>query len=181
MAKDYAGRTARGRGTRRKPAPAKKPFPWVIALSTVALICLFGYILLSIRGASDGTPEPVNEPASAPKVVREPDPLPEKPEETWDYMETLPNSEVEVDVEEQASQGPYQMQCGSFRTEGQANSMKATIAFQGIESQVRRTEGRNGVWYRVVLGPFERKRAAEKQRHSLQKAGINTCQIWKWQ
>ncbi|MBY5922557.1 SPOR domain-containing protein [Ferrimonas balearica] len=189
MAKDYAGRgrPARKPARSRRKAPAKKPFPWPMALVVVALVCFFGYLLLTIQGASDkpdgATPEtPVTTPKAEPKPKpkKEEAPLPEKPEEDWQYIDVLPNTEVEVEVPEQESAGPYQMQCGSFRSEDQANAMRATIAFQGLESQVRRSEGRNGVWFRVVLGPYERKRMAEKDRHTIQRAGINTCQIWLW-
>lgn len=71
----------------------------------------------------------------------------------------------------------YQLQCASFRQESQANEMKAVIAFQGLEAQVRQVEGTTGVWYKVALGPYERKRDAERKRHTLQNAGINGCQI----
>ncbi|ADN77720.1 Sporulation domain protein [Ferrimonas balearica DSM 9799] len=185
MAKDYAGRgrPARKPARGRSKAPAKKPFPWPMALVVVALLCFFGYLLLTIQGASDreeGTTPDAAVEQPAPKPKKEQAPLPEKPQEDWQYIDVLPNSEVEVEVPEQETGGPYQMQCGSFRSEDQANAMRATIAFQGLESQVRRSEGRNGVWFRVVLGPYERKRLAEKDRHTLQRSGINTCQIWLW-
>ncbi|MBY5993178.1 SPOR domain-containing protein [Ferrimonas balearica] len=190
MAKDYAGRgrppRKTGRSSGRRKAPAKKPFPWPMALVVTALVCFFGYLLLTIQGASDRQGEtpapqaPVSQPKPQAKPTPDPDPLPEKPQEDWEYIDVLPNSEVEVEVPEQESGGPFLMQCGSFRTDDQANAMRATIAFQGIESQVRRSEGSNGVWYRVVLGPYERKRMAERDRHSLQKVGINGCQIWLW-
>ena len=53
---------------------------------------------------------------------------------------------------------------------------KVRIAFQGLSSEVRKT----GNWYRVILGPYERKRPAEKDRHKLQRAKIHGCQIWLW-
>ncbi len=72
------------------------------------------------------------------------------------------------------------MQCGSFRKQGQAEELKARIAFQGFEAQVRPSEGSSGRWYRVIIGPYESKRLAEKQRHTLQRAKINGCKIWLW-
>ena len=50
----------------------------------------------------------------------------------------------------------------------------------GLESQVRSSEGKNGLWYRVILGPYETKRAAERDRHKLQRAKIYGCAIWNW-
>ena len=83
-------------------------------------------------------------------------------------------------AEQQQSAGPYQMQCGSFREQTQAEAMKAQIAFVGFGSEIRRTDGNNGVWYRVVLGPYESKRQATADRNRLRQQGINTCQIWNW-
>jgi cell division protein FtsN len=89
----------------------------------------------------------------------------------------LKDKEVVVDIpEKEKSTRRYQMQCGSFRNQGDAESLKAKIAFQGLTSQVKKT----GDWYRVILGPYERKRPAEKDRHKLQRAKINGCQIWTW-
>jgi cell division protein FtsN len=82
--------------------------------------------------------------------------------------------------DEHVSDKRYLMQCGSFRAASQAQKMKATIAFQGLEAQVRPSDGKSGRWHRVILGPYDSKRLAEKHRHSLQKANINTCKIWNW-
>ena len=32
----------------------------------------------------------------------------------------------------------------------------------------------------AIIGPYESKRLAEKQRHTLQRAKINGCKIWLW-
>lgn len=188
MAKDYAGKRSSGRSrgkTRRGKQAQKKPFPITLALFVIAMVGLGGYGLMTIKGASDAkapdAPESQQQQQPSSKPKKEPKPLPEAPDKTsWGYQKALPDKTVEVEVEQQQSQGPYQLQCGSFRTQSQADSMKATIAFQGLESQVRRTTGKNGVWYRVVLGPLDTKRHGEAARHKLQKAGINTCQMWKW-
>ncbi|MDN3653750.1 SPOR domain-containing protein [Thalassotalea ponticola] len=106
--------------------------------------------------------------------------IPPLPDDKWTYMEGLKDKKVEVGEYEVEQKGPYQMQCGSFRTKSQADTVKAKIAFAGYASDVRRTEGKNGVWYKVVLGPFERKRLAEKAKHTLRRSQINHCQIWLW-
>ncbi|WP_028116152.1 SPOR domain-containing protein [Ferrimonas senticii] len=187
MAREHAGKRSSGRGRkapvrRGQAAPAKK-LPIVPFLLVVVLICLFGYVLLSIQGASE-------QAAPAAPVVEQPQPKPEPkpqkplpeapPSNTWVYEKELPNKTVEVEVQERNDVVPQQLQCGSFRTQAQAETMKATIAFAGMESQVRRTEGSNGVWYRVVVGPLDSRRHGEAARHKLQRAGINTCQMWNW-
>ncbi len=62
------------------------------------------------------------------------------------------------------------LQCGSFRNMGQAESVRANLAFAGIESQITTGDG----WHRVVLGPYS-KNTAEKMRERLKGAGVSGC------
>ena len=171
--KDYV---ARGRNPNTPPEPEKRALPWVRIVVTLALLFGFGYFLWSIN---DKAEDPAHKKAST--KSEQLDPLPDAPEEEWEFIKTLPEYSVEVDVEErEASEKRYLMQCGSFRKQGQAEELKARIAFQGLEAQVRASDGSSGRWYRVIIGPYESKRLAEKQRHTLQRAKINGCQIWLW-
>ncbi|BDQ64711.1 MULTISPECIES: SPOR domain-containing protein [Shewanella] len=123
---------------------------------------------------------PVEEQPVVEVPKKDPNALPPKPKEEWTYLDELENKHVEVDIPDVvATRAPqqYQLQCASFRQESQANQMKAVIAFQGLEAQVRQIEGTSGTWYKVILGPYERKRDAERKRHTLQNAGINGCQL----
>ncbi|KVX00025.1 sporulation protein [Shewanella frigidimarina] len=199
MSRDYANRKpragAKARAPQRKKAPTSS-FPYLPVFVILALVIGFGYFLWSINGSSDSSvvSEPTQQPkkktastatVEAPKKVikKDPNALPPKPQEEWTYLEELENKQVEIDLPQTGvvSSGIYQMQCGSFRQESQANEMKARIAFQGVEAQVRRSEGTNGVWYRVVLGPYPNKRDAEHNRHKMQNAGLNGCLIWLWE
>ncbi|EEX38100.1 cell division protein FtsN putative [Vibrio metschnikovii CIP 69.14] len=93
-------------------------------------------------------------------------------------MQSLPQREIEVTAkEQQLSEIPYIMQCGAFKTLQQAEARKVEIAFQGLKSNIRKTE--NSSWFRVVLGPYPLKRDAERDRHRLQRAKIEPCAIWK--
>ncbi|GAA5215286.1 SPOR domain-containing protein [Corallincola platygyrae] len=197
MPKDYAHRSkpkprrspaTKGRASKKPTPPAKKP-PYLAMLIAAALISAFGYLLMQLDGSAERQPAEVvaePKPKPQPKPVTRPkqndDPLPPKPQEDWQYIDELENKEVVVDLPPpEESQGPYQMQCASFRSQSQADAMKAKIAFQGKEAMVRRSEGKSGTWYKVVMGPYERKRQAEKDRHVLARIGIRTCKIWKWQ
>lgn len=123
-------------------------------------------------------PEPEKTVVVEPK--KDPNALPPQPKEEWTYLSELENKHVEVDIPEVvANRTPsqYQLQCASFRQEAQANQMKARIAFQGLEAQVRQVEGTTGTWFKVALGPFNSRRDGERKRHVLQKAGINGCQL----
>ena len=187
MSRDYANRAPRGKGRGgRKGAPAPRRKPWVALIAVLVLVLGFGYFLWTIKGSADKEEPRVEAKAEAKssKPKKDPNALPPKPQEEWTYLQELENKQVEVDVPKQdtlRATGPYQMQCGSFREEAQAEKMKAVIAFQGMEAQIRKAQGSNGAWYKVVLGPYERKRDAERARHKLQAIGMNTCQIWLWQ
>lgn len=185
--KDYANRNPKGKkkpkgADKAKNGPAKK-MPWLFAVVVFIAIFMFGYFLWSLKVSDSSTTPVVDSTPKATIKKQHKDALPPKPKEEWTYLETLENKKVEVDLPKPSNKPtrPYQIQCASFRLESQADELKAKIAFQGLMAQVRRVEGSTGVWYKVVLGPFERKRLAERQRHVLQRGGINGCQIWLWE
>lgn len=102
-------------------------------------------------------------------------PLPELQDEEWDYIDSLPEFSVEVDATgPKLSKREFTMQCGSFKKSELAEKLRAQIALQGLESRTIQ----KGLWYAVVLGPYERKREAERHRHQLRSANINGCRIW---
>jgi cell division protein FtsN len=149
-----------------------------ILLLLILLIGGFSYGLWSIKD---------NQPQTVPiKIVKETPQntqeiaLPAPPEEKWDYVDNLKSKEVEVGEYEVKNKGPYKMQCGSFRTEKQAEVLKATIAFTGLTSQISESKGQKGIYYKVFLGPYARKREAEKDKHMLKNNNVNRCQIWLW-
>lgn len=177
-AKPKARPAASRSNARHSSAPAPRR-PWLLFVATFLLLACFVYFLWFLNN------QPAEQPAVPvpPRTVTETkkDELPARPtEEPYQYIKELENREVRVEVTEQQQRGPFQMQCGSFRQEQQAESMKAQIAFAGFPSTVRRTEGENGVWFRVVLGPYESRRQATSDRNRLRQQGINTCQIWNW-
>ncbi|WP_038891011.1 cell division protein FtsN [Yersinia enterocolitica] len=65
----------------------------------------------------------------------------------------------------------WMVQCGSFKAVDQAESIRAQLAFEGIESRI--TAG--GGWNRVVLGPYSTKAAADKALQRLKGAGQSGC------
>ncbi|CAH9062985.1 Cell division protein FtsN [Pseudoalteromonas holothuriae] len=157
-----------------KNTPPKKPFPTFLALAALLLIGGFSYGLWYIKHNAttvkvDITTQPVKkEPEKLQKPVIKP------------FLEEIKEHEVKVEVKEIKSKGPYQMQCGSFRTHPQAEAMKAKMAFAGLIAEIRRTEGSNGVWYRVRLGPYDTLRQAESDKNRLKRIKIVGCGIWGW-
>lgn len=174
----------RGRAPKKNAAPPPAPgLPWIRLILTLLLVAGFGYFLWSISQNSIDSDDqqqqqfvPVTE---APAINTAP--LPELPEDQYSYPSQLEQNTVEIDrAEQKKSEKPYLMQCGSFRKQQQADSMRAKLALQGLEAQVRPSDGKNGRWYRVILGPYDYKRDAETDRHVIQKVGVGTCQIWFW-
>jgi cell division protein FtsN len=172
---------------KKKPAQVKESIGLkfkFIGLLTISLITIAGYFLWSIKDISPELEQPnsqtINQPAIAINEHSKSSSLPLPPKEKWTYVDELKSKEVEVGEYEVKNGGPYQMQCGSFRTDKQAGSLKAKIAFAGIESQVKQVKGSSGIWYKVILGPYARKRNAEKDKHKLSSNNVNHCQIWSW-
>ncbi|MGO4999593.1 SPOR domain-containing protein [Oceanisphaera sp. W20_SRM_FM3] len=199
MAKDYVRRTkpksktttrakkSTGSGRGRAPAPRRLPILPVLLLVMVA--SALGYLIHIIKGAADQrpvTPAAVVSTQKTASGAAKPNPAPvnpidQKPVEKWTYIQQLENKEVVVKLPEaQQSTQRYLLQCGSFKSAGQAEQVKAKIAFQGLSSQVRHSSG--SVWYRVVLGPYDSQRVAEQDKHKLIKArAVGDCAIANWQ
>jgi cell division protein FtsN len=174
--KDYV---ARGRSKKQAPPPPKPSLPWLRIVITLSLVVGFSYFLWSIEGTA---PKDIsNDAASIEQAQSEKDTMPDIPEEEWEFIKTLPEYTVKIEQEQQAEPTVRRlMQCGSFRRNEQAQALKANIAFQGLEAQVRSSKGTSGIWYKVIIGPYDSKRVAEQDRHTLQRAKINGCKIWNW-
>lgn len=137
----------------------------IIAL-LVVVIAVFGYFLYQLKQQ----PEPVAQ--TKPKAKQEVAP---PPEPKYHFPDELKTKTVDVEVKQLEQLGPYRMFCGSFRDQDQADALKAKMAFKGIESNVVRSEGSSGVWFRVILGPYPSKRAAEKDKHALERVKLAAC------
>ncbi|WP_293746986.1 SPOR domain-containing protein [uncultured Paraglaciecola sp.] len=174
--KDYV---ARGRSKKQAPPPPKPSLPWLRIIITLTLVAGFGYFLWSIKGTAPEKAASKN--AATEQVENQKDNMPDIPEEEWEFIKSLPEFTVEIEqIEQDQPTVRRLMQCGSFRKNEQAQELKAKIAFQGLIAQVRSSEDSTGVWYRVILGPYDNKRLAEKDRHTLQRSKINGCKIWNW-
>lgn len=169
----------RAKKATRTPVKAKPHRPWILLFASALLIAGFIWFLWFLNQQPAAPVTPVTDKTAQPRPKQ--DELPAKPtEEPYQYIKELENKEVKVDVAEQQQSGPFQMQCGSFRQQQQAETLKAQIAFAGFSSEIRKTEGSAGIWYRVVLGPYESRRQALADRNRLRQHNINGCQIWNW-
>lgn len=178
---DYISRSSKKKSNPYKKKPASEAggmslkFKF-IALFAVVAIAAFGYGLWQLSSVKPTPIKPVKQTTTTKKQT-----LPEPPKEKWEYIEKLQGpKEVEGGEYEVVDRGPWKMQCGSFRTQKQAEQLKANIAFAGLIAQISRSEGKNGVYYKVFLGPYDKKRNAERDKHKLKRNNINYCQIWLW-
>ncbi|MGK2888336.1 MAG: cell division protein FtsN [Candidatus Malihini olakiniferum] len=65
----------------------------------------------------------------------------------------------------------WMVQCGSFKTLEPAESVRAQLAFTGIESRIASSGG----WNRITLGPYKDRATAEKMLSRLKDAGAANC------
>jgi len=95
-----------------------------------------------------------------------PQPTVEPPKPRFDFYTLLPEQTIEVEVETQAEavkprtskKTPtelYLLQAGSFRQREDADRRRAELLLLGLEPKVEETNGDNGRWYRVYVGPFD--------------------------
>ena len=125
----------------------------------------------------------------APRVEKtSPEKAPEpEPKIKLDYHEVLPNidevmseSDLVADDEpvEARPERRYILQAGSYKSERDAESMKAQLALAGFEAVIQRVKIRfKGTYYRVRLGPYQSKRKLQLHKKQLAKRGINALAI----
>lgn len=76
-----------------------------------------------------------------------------------------------------AEQFLYYVQVGAFRTMEDAESHRASLSLNGIESKVFEREQSGRVMYRVRVGPFETKEEGEQAKERLEQAGLQTALV----
>lgn len=85
---------------------------------------------------------------------------------TIDFYSVLPQREMEIPISEEDQAGinnpsinkeaveRFILQVGSFQSAGEADSLKAQLAFLGLEAKVQSAVVDDQTWHRVQLGPF---------------------------
>ncbi len=130
--------------------------PWIWAFLLLLLASFVAFILFLdqkiVRSAADSGAQTQSSTSTIkPKI---------------DFYEVLPDRKVEIpisDEEKQAMENPVInkqvqdqtiLQVGSFQSAADAESLKAQLAFLGLEASVRSAEVNDETWHRVQLGPF---------------------------
>lgn len=171
---------------KRKGGGGGSPFGWFLA---GLLIGLLGAAFLFSRGVIPGAPErPEERPSSAnrgePELLREENEPEEEPR--YDFFTVLPEMEVVVPQRELSDQAAppepgtasvgaeaFVLQAGSFRSDADADQMKAQLALLGTVATIQRVTVDGQTWHRVRVGPVQGAREADQLRRRLQDSGID--------
>jgi cell division protein FtsN len=85
---------------------------------------------------------------------------------TIDFYKVLPDRKIEIPISEEdreAIENPSInkeavdqsiLQVGSFQSIGEADSLKAQLAFLGLQASIKSAVVNDDTWHRVQLGPF---------------------------
>ncbi|TYL43236.1 cell division protein FtsN [Dickeya sp. ws52] len=65
----------------------------------------------------------------------------------------------------------WMVQCGSFKTAEPAESIRAQLAFAGVETRI----ASGGGWHRIMLGPYNSRAVADKMAQKLKGMGQSNC------
>jgi cell division protein FtsN len=160
--------------TRRKKKQQTPGWVWFLAGILLGGGAFLLYLYLEKQQGSPA-PAPVvikQQPAPPSPVERKPDPLPEEPPRhpQFEFYSVLPEMEVEVppdalrpsaEIARQptSSTGIYQLQVASYRSSGDAERMKASLALKGISARVEKVSVNEKTYYRVRSGPYNRDQA----------------------
>ena len=105
-----------------------------------------------------------------------------------DFYSVLPKREVEIPISEEdraAIENPSInkqagtraiLQVGSFQSAADADSMKAQLAFLGLEARIQAARLDAGTWHRVELGPFASNSKLSQAKNLLHRNNIQFIQ-----
>ena len=143
--------------TRKRKSPASKPLPGWIWLFTGLVIGLSATFLPKLNQqktkavySKQDKPEATSSESSTKRK--------------FDFYTLLPELEVVVDgnssaaVDNSLSQnGTYVLQVGSFKSNNEADTLKARLALMGVETNIEIVTVNDNKWHRVRVGPSQDK------------------------
>jgi len=172
MARDYAKQrkpaTRRPRASTRKSKPsstaAKAHWRWY---GTGLFSGVFLSFLLYL-----GTLPPSQDPAQMAVQSEAKPAASEPPKPRFDFYTLLPEQTIDVEMDPgETAASPrtrsseyYLLQAGSFKQREDADRRRAQLLLLGLDPKIEETNGDNGRWYRVYLGPFQSRSKLNKAR-----------------
>ena len=173
---------------RIRPKAKKKPSPttpWFFTWQTVVVIgcvLIIGGLLYGAYQGNDsigaGLRAMFNNDDSSASPAPTQSLRPERSQKEFDFYDKLRDTDnmMPSDLPDSApnSQVDYYLQAASLKSLTAADALKAQLALQGYKSviEVRRANSRD-TYYRLRLGPFANKQAAQKVVNELQGLGTN--------
>jgi len=143
--------------------------PWIWAFLFLMLMSFVAFILfLDQKIVSSGASSAPEQAASGSE---------NKP--TIDFYSVLPQREVEIPISEEDRAGIENpsinkeaveqsiLQVGSFQSVEEADSLKAQLAFLGLEAKVKSAVVKDDTWHRVQLGPFASETSLSRAKNLL--------------
>ena len=116
------------------------------------------------------------------------DQVEDKNKPTFDFYSVLPDRKVEITIKEERQEGlenpsinktsgdKVLLQVGSFKNTGEADSLKAELAFLGLEAQIKSAVVNDDTWHRVQIGPFASNSALSRAKNLLLENNIRYMQ-----
>jgi len=114
---------------------------------------------------------------------------PAKKEQKFNFYTILP--ELEVLIPESETRPPqvknkktinsthtqYVLQAGSFQNLGDAEKLKANLAFLGLEADIQHVTVNNQAWHRVRTGPYQNKQQLYQKQKLLKQNDIHAISM----
>jgi hypothetical protein len=188
MAQDFA-KKRRSTGAGSKPPARKRKAPAATAprgptnvwrwygagVVTGILLCFLMY--LGTLPAEPGSAEALQAAESGESQA---DDGPPKPR--FDFYTLLPQQTIDAEVDPgeiakartTRSTELYLLQAGSFKQREDADRRRAELLLLGLEPKIEETNGDNGRWFRVYVGPFESRSRLSKARSLTAAQNIDT-------
>lgn len=184
MARRARKQTSRGRGS----SPSLGWFITGLALGLGGAVVLFYTgIIPSMPERPAAVAEPTTaEPGGA--LLDEPSPPARR---DYEFFTVLPEMETVVTERELAEPSPADpqptaqpesnetlfLQVGSFRSEPDAEQMKARLALLGSQASIQKVTVDGVTWHRVRIGPVSGRRQADELRQQLQSNGLDVMVV----
>lgn len=156
---------------------ATSPWVWIFLILVLASFVAFILFLDQkiVKSSANRSVDPVSTESETKPVI--------------DFYKVLPEREVEITISEEDQEGIENpsinkkasqtsiLQAGSFKSSGDADGLKAQLAFLGLRSSVKTADVDGVTWYRVQLGPFESNSQLSNARNLLIENNIRYIQL----
>ena len=134
-------------------------------------LSVLGFYFFKTNASEDLIEFVAQKGTSVPEIIYEND--------SFDFDEKLKSNKIEGDAglystlkaETHLSQ-TYRIQAASLSEKGKADQLRAELLLAGLEATTKRSNINGENWYRVVIGPFDRKVEADRAMTKLREKNL---------